>query len=1373
MSLSHRVCDATPRTARIFAAVALASLLATGRARAVSYTWTNTTAGVGIWQDANSWSPVGVPGGVSDVGSFAFAGTITIRLTNSVINLGNFNVGAGSGSATLNITFDLGTNAFTGTSGDSSSSSSFVLGQTGTSIVYIAGSNLAGAGMLCTNAGGNPRLIIGRNGVGMVFVTNGNAAAGNLVIANASGAGGSKLVLSGPNTYWSNATTVAVGNAANNNGCSLVISNSASMTVLSTLNVPSQSASFETLLLDSNGRLFTKNQNANIGTPAGAGTNTVIVRGGAVWDHGGRAISVGGGGGIGNSLFVGDNGTVSNVTAVTIAAGNSLTLSGGVLGVSVAVTNNSGSVAGFGAIAGNVVFTGTGTLSPGLGTMVGTLTISNDLTLAAGTTTKIKLDSSQPGSNDTLRVVGTATVAGTLTVLTNGTAPLVAGDVYDIGVTGSFSATNLPALDPAYRWNNVTPGILAIVEQEVVPGIIGPTNQVVQGFGETVLISATVTGVPTPGVYWQYNGSDLTDGATGNGSFIFGSQTASLIVSNAQEADSGTYCIIATNLVGAATNCMALTVSTNAVAPSISGVSDQTVIEGNTGTFNASVAGFPAPAIQWQENFVDIPGATGVPLILTNVQFSQNGYIYTLIASNEAGIASTNLTLTVIVPPAIQQQPVSLVVTDTQAACFSVVSTNGVPPPSYQWFFNNNPISGATNPTYCIASATISNAGAYKVQVSNAAGSVTSSNATLTVNSTMTATLTPSNGAVNVCYDTPLYLAFDQTPLRSGTGTIKIYLAGTTNVVETIDTGLGLLQSRTVGGESFFLFPVIITGNTAAIYPRLGVLTSNQTYYVTVDPGTFTDTNGALFAGITSTNAWVFTTKPTGPANPNNIIVDAAGNGDFCTVQGAIDFVPAGNTVHRLVNIRNGTYTEFVNTRNKPNITFRGQSRAGTIVQYRNNDSQNPGTHNRMSFKVFSDDIAIDSLTLINTTPKGGSQAEALMLETNVKRFILNNSEVHSFQDTVLGNTSGTQAYFKDSLIEGDTDFIWGGMNLFATNCEIRSRNGGASITQPRTDAVSNGMAFVNCLLTRSSNEVINTTFARALGFGDGNVVFASCLIDSNLIGWTASDIGSLPNLRWWEFDNHDLLTGAPRTYNGTVLTNGDPRVELFSSVTNWLYGWTPALAPNILAGPTNLTVTPGQPAAFSVSATGVPDPTYQWQHAGTNLVGQTGATLSIASADAGDAGTYSVIVANSSGSVTNSATLTVILTPFQSWQNQYFGCTLCPQAAASADPDGDGLDNNAEFLAGTDPTSSASGLRIVSAQTSGNDVVVTWTTAGGRTNVVQVSSGDGAGGYSNNFSDLSGEIVIAGSGDQTTNYTDIGGATNVPSRYYRIRLVP
>jgi len=130
-------------------------------------------------------------------------------------------------------------------------------------------------------------------------------------------------------------------------------------------------------------------------------------------------------------------------------------------------------------------------------------------------------------------------------------------------------------------------------------------------------------------------------------------------------------------------------------------------------------------------------------------------------------------------------------------------------------------------------------------------------------------------------------------------------------------------------------------------------------------------------------------------------------------------------------------------------------------------------------------------------------------------------------------------------------------------------------------------------------------------------------------------------------------------------------------------------------------------------------------------------------------------------------------LTPFQMWQLQYFGCTDCVQAAASADPDGDGQNNMAEFLAGTSPTNNTSTLRILSAAPQGSDVVITWATVGGHTNEVQATAGDANGGFVTNFAPISGAIIISDFGDTTTNFTDAGGATNAPARYYRIRLVP
>jgi len=78
-------------------------------------------------------------------------------------------------------------------------------------------------------------------------------------------------------------------------------------------------------------------------------------------------------------------------------------------------------------------------------------------------------------------------------------------------------------------------------------------------------------------------------------------------------------------------------------------------------------------------------------------------------------------------------------------------------------------------------------------------------------------------------------------------------------------------------------------------------------------------------------------------------------------------------------------------------------------------------------------------------------------------------------------------------------------------------------------------------------------------------------------------------------------------------------------------------LAPNITSQPASVTASHGQSTNFSASATGIPDPAYQWQHAGTNLPGATSASLSIASAQRSNGGNYVVIASNGSGSVTSS----------------------------------------------------------------------------------------------------------------------------------------
>src|ERR1051325_10499842 len=67
-----------------------------------------------------------------------------------------------------------------------------------------------------------------------------------------------------------------------------------------------------------------------------------------------------------------------------------------------------------------------------------------------------------------------------------------------------------------------------------------------------------------------------------------------------------------------------------------------------------------------------------------------------------------------------------------------------------------------------------------------------------------------------------------------------------------------------------------------------------------------------------------------------------------------------------------------------------------------------------------------------------------------------------------------------------------------------------------------------------------------------------------------------------------------------------------------------------ITAGPNSLTVTNGNNATFSVTASGTGTLTYQWQFNGTNVTGRTSQTLTITGAQAANAGPYDVVVQDS-----------------------------------------------------------------------------------------------------------------------------------------------
>jgi autotransporter-associated beta strand protein len=191
-----------------------------------------------------------------------------------------------------------------------------------------------------------------------------------------------------------------------------------------------------------------------------------------------------------------------------------------------------------------------------------------------------------------------------------------------------------------------------------------------------------------------------------------------------------------------------------------------------------------------------------------------------------------------------------------------------------------------------------------------------------------------------------------------------------------------------------------------------------------------------------------------------------------------------------------------------------------------------------------------------------------------------------------------------------------------------------------------------------------------------------------------------------------NIYTGATTVSNGTLLVNG----TLVSAVTipsagrlggtgtlNGAVTVNGTLAPGISAGTltirNNLILTGGATLRYELGATSDR----------VNIVGNLtlDGTLHITATAGFGPGTYTLITYT--GTLTNNG-LVVGTTPnpsyqyqldtsvagqvrlmvsatIASWQMQYFGCTTCPQAALTADPDGDGLANLIERALGLDPT--------------------------------------------------------------------------------------
>lgn len=267
-------------------------------------------------------------------------------------------------------------------------------------------------------------------------------------------------------------------------------------------------------------------------------------------------------------------------------------------------------------------------------------------------------------------------------------------------------------------------------------GKVGSSNATL-----TVLLPPTITQSPTNLTVIVGQSAAFSVSATANATLSYqwrkgavpipGATAPTYLIPNTQSGDAGTYSVVVTNVAGSVTSANAILKVL--VPPQLtSQPTNLTVNLGKPATFSVVATGTAPLNYQWFKEGIGITGATSQSFTIAAVK-ATDAMHYSVVVSNLAGIASsTNATLTVILPPTITQSPTNLTVVVGESAVFSVTATANAPL-SYQWRKGTANLLGATGSVYAIAVTKTTDAGSYSVVVSDRAGSVTSTAATLTV----------------------------------------------------------------------------------------------------------------------------------------------------------------------------------------------------------------------------------------------------------------------------------------------------------------------------------------------------------------------------------------------------------------------------------------------------------------------------------------------------------------------------------------------------------------------------------------------------------------------------------------------------------------
>ena len=828
--------------------------------------------------------------------------------------------------------------------------------------------------------------------------------------------------------------------------------------------------------------------------------------------------------------------------------------------------------------------------------------ISSDSSLVLGGTSKTKTDP---------RLVPLASNGGfapTMALATN--SPAV-----DF-IKGSNALANLPATDQRGVPRPLgAAGDVGAFELALAPYIITqPLSQTATN-GNSVLFSVTAAGNQPFVYYWRFTGTNVFYGGLSNlvsvSTNFTRSSFSSLQVSGVTITNSGSYSVVVSNWYGTAASIPAVL----SVIPYIVGGPTNSEVGLNQHPFFAVTAAADQPlSYYWflnDTNLVASPPGSSPYYLAPAAQAADDGSTYSVIVSNSVGsVTSAVAVLQVDAPPVLLVQPASQAVALGSQFVFQI-SAAGHEPLYYQWRLNsNNVASNPLNPNSGIFTAQTDSVGWWDVVVTNSFGSVTSAAAFLTVVTAppATVTVTPSSQVVTQGQTAAFTAAAtgdglsyqwrrNGSPIAGATssifsmGHVQLAQAGEYDVI--VSNPLGAITSSPPASLSVVMPALELTNYVSLSVPgfqALGIAVAGNAAYLAMAGTNTSGTPGRLQV--------VDISNPLNPVATNSISLPGPGLSVF--VIGAKAYVACGNAGLQAVDV-----TDPANPVVGSLFTSSAALSAFITNQY-------------AYVAAGSNGLQIFDLSSSTTTNAVGS------VTTNI-----------TFAQSVW--VSGNHAYVGD-----DT-----GLNVIdissPSNPSWRARVTTGLPVYGLADAGPGALALA-ADAAGLEIAIINSPEAPGMVATNGAAAPANGVAYSSGYVFVASGTNGLRAFNAINASNPQLAGAAAIGNAGGVDVSGRyAYVAADDGLVVVDAGDPLENAPQFRNQPQDITVAPGSTAVFSVVASGTAPLSYQWSRDGNLLTNATGPVLAIPGAQFADAGSYTVTVSNSVGTVASqSAQLSV-----------------------------------------------------------------------------------------------------------------------------------